>query len=385
MCSDMAVKIRKNDLPPVTRFILDALAVTFGAAPPLPPAGLDWDQVLKGVVYHRVPLLLSAFEQSIPLPEPVHARLKAVQKGAAIRTLALTAAVVEAVGACRAAGIRTVLLKGAAHSVLFFGRPDRRWSRDIDLLTHPHDRAAALRVLGGLGYDIVKEDREASTVHRRQDGVVIELHCALDMDERLLPLPLLRPFDGTREVMLGGCPVETLNPEKSIVYAAFHGTKHLWIQYFWLCDIAAARQWGNIDWAEALAIARTAGVDRHLLLACTLAEAYLGVTSPLHGLVSPKEADRARWFAGALHPVLADEDFDHDGAPFRRLGRMRYLWWDICLQRRASARWAALVWPWRPSDRDRRFVSLPGPLRGLYPVIRLCRVLWDARRRRRSR
>ncbi|MCW2249594.1 hypothetical protein M2352_005277 [Azospirillum fermentarium] len=378
----MAEKMNHRNLPPVNGFILDALAFNFGAATPSPPDDLNWDDFLKAVVHHRVPLLLTALEKNIPLPAAVSQRLRAMQKRAALRTLTLTAAAVQAVTACRAVGIRSLLLKGPAHSTLFFGRLDSRWYRDIDLLVQPEDLAVALQVLTGLGYATVGNEGGAATLHRQQDNATIELHSALDIDERLLPVSLLQPFDGAREIMLADSPIAIMNPEKSVVYAAFHGAKHLWSQYFWLCDIAAARLCGTVDWAEALAIARRVGVDRHLLLACLLAEEHLGVPSPLHGLVEPREIDRVRRLARELHPVLADEDFDGGGTSFRLLGRMRYLWWDIRLQRRTSARWAVLAWPWRPSERDRRFLPLPKPLEALYPLVRLYRVLTDAVARR---
>lgn len=374
----MAEKTSQRNLPPVNGFLLDILASNFGAGRPSLPDGLDWDDFLKAVVYHRVPLLLASLEKTVPLPGAVSRRLREVQKRAALRTLMLTAAAVQAVNACRAAGIRSLLLKGPAHSALFFGRLDSRWYRDIDLLVRPEDLAVALRVLTGLGYATAGHEGGVAALYRQQDNAAIELHSALDIDERLLPLSLLQPFDGTREIMLADSPVDIMNPEKAVVYAAVHGAKHLWRQYFWLCDIAAARLCGNVDWPEALSIARRVGVDRHLLLACLLTEELLGVPSPFHGLAEPGEADRVRRLARELHPVLADGDFDGGGASFRLLGRMRYLWWDVRLQRRASARWAALVWPWRPSERDRRFLFLPKPLEALYPLVRLYRVLIKA-------
>lgn len=381
----MAQVGKRINLPPINRFILDAVAVHFGGPPPAPPAGLDWDQFCEGVIYHRVPLLMSAaLEHEAVFPETVRQRLRAAQKRAALRTLTLNVAAVQAIEACRASGVDALLLKGPAHSAHFFGRYDRRWARDIDLLVRPEDRAFALKALAEVGYLAEPDDDDPAatvTLHRRQDEVPIELHVCLDGDDRQLPLSLLQPFADARNIMIGGHSVQTMNPEKSLVYAAFHGAKHLWRQYFWLCDIAAARCFGQVDHRMAWDVARRIGVERHLLVADLLVEDCFGLPPPSDAFYVGSTLDKCRRLAQELRSAMADDDFDRHGMRFRRMGRMRYLWWDVRMQRRWAARWATLIAPWRPSSRDRRFLSLPSGLGFLYPAIRLFRVLADGAKR----
>jgi hypothetical protein len=72
-----------------------------------------------------------------------------------------------------------------------------------------------------------------------------------------------------------------------------------------------------------------------------------------------------------------------DQAAFQRLGRLRYLCWDLTLYRRPAARWAALAVRARPSATDHATLALPPGLGFLYYPVRLVRVLaavWAARR-----
>jgi hypothetical protein len=105
--------------------------------------------------------------------------------------------------ALAAAGIRSAPLKGPALSTDLYGDPGRRLASDIDLLVAAEDLAAAVEVVGGLGYgepiDAVGADGlpqlHFAVAHRRGELPPVELHWRIHWyerrfaRERLLPPP----------------------------------------------------------------------------------------------------------------------------------------------------------------------------------------------------
>jgi len=158
---------------------------------------------------------------------------------------------VAVLAALAAAGIGTLLLKGAALAHTHYPEPALRTRCDADVLIRPADRIAAMRVLEGLGY--ARPNAVSGTLvsyeecHSKREGPVvhvIDLHWqinngqvfahALSYDEahaRAVPVPQL------------GASARTLCPPHALLLACMHRAAHLGVdgpegnRLIWLYDI----------------------------------------------------------------------------------------------------------------------------------------------------
>ena len=381
----MSGPAERECLPPETSFLLRVMAAGLGGAalPSAPPPELDWPRFLLAVRHHRVtPLMGPVLAAEAPVPEAVRAELTELRRKTALRMLLLGNETVRAISGLESAGIEAVALKGPALSVQIYGDPWRRLSRDIDLLVRPEALAGAMACLRRLGYGetgaMVSRDLNGITLRHSHRPFPIELHLQLADDDRMFPCARLRPFETAVPVNIGGAVVRTLAPEAAAVFAAYHGTKHVWRRLCWLGDMAAMARGGAIDWPAAVTLARRMGSERQLALALVLAEDLLEAPLPPALGADARLACRARRAAAALWPVFADGGIDSDQAAFRRFGRLRYVWWDAALHTRPVARLASLAVRAQPSHLDRDWFRLPAGLGFLYPVVRVVRVLCEA-------
>lgn len=104
------------------------------------------------------------------------------------------------------AGVRSVVLKGAALAVAHYPHPALRPMADLDVLVAPGQRAAAVRALQAVGWTL-EEDTEHAAALAGPGGGRLELHGSLtscpavfpirfdDLYGRALPLPIV---DGMR-------------------------------------------------------------------------------------------------------------------------------------------------------------------------------------------
>lgn len=334
-------------LSPEDRLVMALMAMRFGGAAPAMTPAVDGDRFLDHVRHHRAALWIDAGGAAdCGLPPATVDRLAQLQSREILRRHVLTTETARLATSFAAAGLEVLVLKGAALSALLHGGSMRRTARDVDLLVRPGDEGAALDVLRGLGYgghaDAVISHPNALELHHPR-GMRAELHVRFDDAEQLFPLHGARPFETSVEVTLGGVPVRTPGLALAVVHAAYHGAKHMWRRYFWLCDIAAAMRLAEVDWAETFGLARRIGVERHLALAVMLAHDLLGAGMPpgarpaLDTLRGP--AHRA---AVALRPVLAAPVAADEPLLRRRMGRLAYAGWVLGLLRRPAARWAQM-------------------------------------------
>jgi len=113
--------------------------------------------------------------------------MKAASRAIAARQLALAASSIEVLDAMAEAGIRAVVLKGAAIATRLYDDPQRRPAGDVDLLVAPSQARAAAHVLTSLGFrDVLSgartDERAAHAATFRRSGTMpacVDLHTAL--------------------------------------------------------------------------------------------------------------------------------------------------------------------------------------------------------------
>ena len=145
-------------------------------------------------------------------------RMGAAARVTVARQLALAAATGEVLDAMSEAGIRTVMLKGAAIATRLYDNPELRPAGDVDLLVAPSQARAAAQVLTRLGFHdplagARAHERSAHAVTFRREGTspaCVDLHTALPLCRRD-PEALWDEFSrGTTAVHIAGRPIEVL-------------------------------------------------------------------------------------------------------------------------------------------------------------------------------
>jgi hypothetical protein len=155
---------------------------------------------------------------------------------AAARVAIVDAATVEVVGTLRAAGVRSLLLKGPGLTSWLYEDARLRPYGDTDLLVAPWDRQRVEELLVRLGYvrtlgdgDVPQPDRElhAETWRRARGSSSIDLHRTLngarapaEQSWRALAGSTERLRVGTIEVEIPNIPARALHVA---LHAAFHG------------------------------------------------------------------------------------------------------------------------------------------------------------------
>lgn len=381
---------------PEASALLATLASGRCAGVPSPPAqapapDIDWSRVVAGARRHRVSLLLDP-RAVAALPETARGAWAAA-RGDALLAIALADETARLARAFDRAALPALFLKGAALSRQLYGDPCARTPRDIDLLVRPESFHAALDVLAGCDYALLPGELDGEgkftfyhvSLRHAAYGFVVELHIRLAKDERVLPLAILRPFDNAVTLRFPGADVPTLRAEAAVVYAAYHGTRHLWRRLVWIADLAAAARSEAIDWDDVLERIRACGLEQGLATGLALARSLLGAPLP-PGVAEDSGMMRAgERLAAVLAPMIATtEPLADEDQVMRRIGRLPYLRLELALHRRMAARWAILADHLRPSPTDQALLPLPGRWAALHYPFRVARVLgamWSERRR----
>lgn len=384
------------DAAPEARFLLAALASgrcagdPTGSAPE-PPPGIDWSRFVMAARRHRVSLLLNP-QAIATLPDTARGAWKATRSDG-ILAVALAEETGRLAGAFDRAGLPALFLKGAPLSLQLYGDPCARTPRDIDVLIRPEAFQAAVAVLAGCGYAVIPgelyDDGRLKFYHaglrHAVYGFVIELHVRLSDDERVLPLALLRPFDNATTVLIGGVAIPTLRAETAVVYAVYHGTRHLWRRLVWIADLTAAARSDAFDWDDVLSQIHACGLEGGLTTGLALGRTLLGGALPPGLDRFPKAMREGERLAALLAPMIATaEPMVHEDRVMHRLGRLPFVRLEFGLYSRTAARWAIIAEHLRPSPTDRKLLPLQGRWAVLLYVFRLVRalgVMWSERRR----
>ncbi len=168
--------------------------------------------------------------------------------------------------------------------------------------------------------------------------------------------------------VVGGCEVQCLAPEDSLVVLCLHAAKHLWTRLIWLSDIAETLRTENIDYSLAFAQARALGIVRILGVSFWLVKNVLWakLPHPAEEMIAadPRVPALGAEFAARLVRGAA---YDFESTEYFRL--------ILKLRERRGDRWRYL-WRlvWTPGVGDVAAVQLPEALFPLYRVVRIMRL-----------
>jgi hypothetical protein len=266
--------------------------------PPLAlPETLDWNRFVGLCDWHNVvPLVYRALPAAYPGATPLAAmdRLRSLSHNNTARALLLASELSRILNALESCGIPAYPFKGLALSVMLYGDPARRQSKDLDILV-PRERVRkAIDCLDLLGYGAkaslagprlaAHRRTEYELQFFRRDGqLTVELQWAV--------VPGFFGFDHERLGIWSllerrnwnGHAFPVLPPEETLLLLCVHGAKHLWCKLGWIADVAGLLASPEPpDLTRTFELAGRCGVTRLLSLALLLAERVAGASLPEH-------------------------------------------------------------------------------------------------------
>jgi hypothetical protein len=179
-----------------------------------------------------------------------------------VRNQLLFAQAGRAIEALEQAGIRTLLLKGVALSLLHYRDAGLRPMEDADVLVRPGDMAGAVAILRGLGWHPREEEpRSWPPPHQPgwplagPGGAEIDLHGYALAGERA-PHVDQAFWDRSVPARLGAARTRALAPTDQLLHVVAHGLRwNAASPIRWVADALVILRGGEVRWDELLATA----------------------------------------------------------------------------------------------------------------------------------
>jgi hypothetical protein len=266
------------------------------------------------------------------------------------------------------AGIRTMVLKGAALVLHYYRDPGLRPMVDFDLLVPTQQALAAVDLLAGQGWQPIRRaltsltEASLSMWHgegfQEQGGQALDLHWHM-LVECCYPGADDDFWADARPLDVSGVPTCAPGPADHLLHVCAHGAKYRALpQFRWVADAMAilGRPEAEIDWARLVAQA----TDRRLILPLRYTLHYLYDT--LDAPIPPATLE-----ALYREPVSAVERLEYRAAtrPPGSLGKLPILWTRYARYRRGAKRERL-----RP-----RFIGFPRYLQGYWELENLGQLL----------
>jgi hypothetical protein len=329
-------------------------ALTGRDLPPLPSVDDPWGAIVAVAVQHRLAPLLWARLKERPeattLPVDFIQRVRTMYLMNAARGMRHIQELGRILQALDAAGIPTVVLKGACLAQEVYGNLALRIIGDADLMVPEPMLEQAAGVLEQVGYHpqfayeqtIEMEWLQHLPPFSRPEGVVVELHWTIIFPRMNVCFTLTDLSDiwkRTRSIRLGGASGLTLAPEDMLLHLCVHASgQHLFLSVGLraLFDVAEllCRYGDELIWQEFVARCRAWDIERSAYLVLWLAKSLAGANVPVHVLeeLSPTEIPAtvvAQATANILQVsdnALAAPGFVEFGAQPTISGKMHALW-----------------------------------------------------------
>ena len=301
---------------------------------PILPEAVDWNRFIGLCEWHNVvPLVYRALPAVCPgaIPPAAMERLRSLCHNNTARVLFLASELSRILNAFESSGIPAYPFKGLALSVMLYGDPARRQSKDLDILVPKEQLHRAMKVLDAQGYRAQNAlDGVRLAAHRlteyeaafsRRDGKVsVELQWAVVPGYFGFDYERLGIWSRLERRTWNGHVYPVLPPEETLLMLCVHGAKHLWCKLGWIADVAGLlASPAPPDLTRTFELAGRCGVTRLLCVGLLLAKRLAGASLPEH--VSARiEADlMAGSLARKALDVVAKTPVNPDVDPARYL------------------------------------------------------------------
>jgi hypothetical protein len=192
----------------------------------------DWRRLRMDIGYQRLNgIAIEAAESGwLDLTEQQWRELVDVQRDQMCGALMIEGALAAIDDAYREAGIDYVVLKGPSLAHCAYSDPSLRPFGDLDLLVRNHHWDRASQILAAVGFEPAHpEAREGfhasfgkALVHRRDDGIEVDLHRRLVVGPHGLCADPAELFSGVESFEVGGRPLPRLADTWLFVHVCMH-------------------------------------------------------------------------------------------------------------------------------------------------------------------
>ncbi len=246
---------------------------------------IDWTRVYQLAGQHGIrPLVYRSFQTICPdaIPDAVAKQLRAASQLNAARNLILIAELHRILKIFRQREVPAIAFKGPTLGSWTYGDSALRESGDLDIVVHEQHLSVARDLLTAHEYDAAQQDnpRYIKFIHSRS-WVTIDLQASLESHPFSFPLDDHELWARAVPHQLAGQTVLSFCREDLLILLSIHGTKDVWSQLKWVCDLMELMHVdGDIDWTRVLGRATQLRAKRRLLLGVILAHRLLSAHLP---------------------------------------------------------------------------------------------------------
>lgn len=189
-------------------------------------------------------------------------------------------------------GIQSLVMKGPASSLQFYGDASVRGYTDLDILVHAIDLAAVIPIIEQSGYHLKGDaftqapKRYIQKTHhlvctRPDSPFRIEIHNELFDGNEDPNYATKALFERKTVLQWNDTALPTLRATDHALFVISHGTHHGWRLLHWLVDVAAILRMEDPDFHQELSEELyTSKLNRQFILACTLCQGVFSVPMP---------------------------------------------------------------------------------------------------------
>jgi len=253
------------------------------------------------------------------VPPDVVDQLEAEEGAASFHHLVVVGALSLIATAFDDAGLSWAVMKGPVVATLLYPSVGDRRYGDLDLLVHPRDFGAAMRILESLGYEHTihdwarAEQMMAGEIGMAGPSVLVDLHWHLHystQDRRPLALDPLAMLGRVRRVDVSGLEVPTFDPVDTLVTLAFHAARSDGHRLIWLKDIERSLAVEQPDLGEVVRRAQAARCAPPVGLMLSRARRVLDAQVPsevVDAMTPPSLRAIDRLACALVDPIQLDE------------------------------------------------------------------------------
>jgi hypothetical protein len=256
----------------------------------------EWAEVLRQagennlvpLLYHRLCIL----DPTPQLPPGALEHLREATLASAARSLQISRALGQILGALGRGGIPVIVLKGGYLAQVVYESPALRTMGDLDVLVQREDLDRTAAVLAGMGYAPLYEGVEEVDYTRHHhlrplagpEGVRVEIHWNIVRPTPAVDVDLDGLWGRARGFRLAGVEAQALAPEDLLLHLCLHASfSHKFrvgLRACWDILEVTRRHADTIDWEELVRRARQWRVDRYVYLTLRLVRELLGADIP---------------------------------------------------------------------------------------------------------